>query len=113
MMQFPVCNFRYCSLSIAYYLFVLPTVTVKLPEILSRTLDHEARRRGITKSAVIRESIERTLAESRHQNEGASCLDLVADLVGIFEGPADSSVNKEYLDEALEADRQRERGNSH
>ncbi len=72
-------------------------------------LDHEARRRGVPKSVVIRESLERTLAESREQGEGPSCLDLVADLVGIFDGPADSSTNKEYLYEALERDHRRKR----
>jgi Arc/MetJ-type ribon-helix-helix transcriptional regulator len=80
----------------------MPTVTVKLPETLSRSLDHEARRRGVPKSEVIRESLERTLAESRVKGEGPSCLDLVADLVGIFDGPADLSSNKKYLMEALD-----------
>ena len=91
----------------------MPTVTVKLPETLSRSLDHEARRRGVPKSAVIRESLEHTLAESAAQGEGPFCLDLVADLVGIFDGPADSSTNKEYLFEALEKDHHRGRSSSH
>ncbi len=91
----------------------MPTVTVKLPQALSRSLDCEARRRGVPKSAVIRESLERTLAESAAQGEGPSCLDLVADLVGILDGPEDSSTNKEYLVEALEKDHQRGRSRSH
>jgi Arc/MetJ-type ribon-helix-helix transcriptional regulator len=91
----------------------MTTVTVKLPETLSRSLDHEARRRGMPKSAVIRESLERTLAESREKGDGPSCLDLVADLVGIFDGPPDSSTNKEYLFEALEKDHKRGRKNPH
>ncbi|MFZ9937710.1 MAG: CopG family transcriptional regulator [Luteolibacter sp.] len=89
------------------------TVTVKLPDQLSRSLEHEARRRGVPKSEVIRESLERTLAESRKKDDGPSCLDLVADLVGIFYGPADSSTNKEYLVEALEKDHKRGRSRSH
>jgi Arc/MetJ-type ribon-helix-helix transcriptional regulator len=91
----------------------MPTVTVKLPDTLSRSLDHEARRRGVPKSEVIRESLERTLAECREKGEGPSCLDLVADLVGIFDGPVDASTNKEYLFEALEKDHQRGRSRSH
>jgi Arc/MetJ-type ribon-helix-helix transcriptional regulator len=91
----------------------MQTVTVKLPETLSRSLDHEARRRGVPKSEVIRESLERTLAESAGQGEGPSCLDLVADLVGIFDGPADASTNQNYLQEALETDFQRGRKRSH
>lgn len=85
----------------------MPTVTVKLPDTLSRSLDHEARRRGVPKSKVIRESLERTLTEDCEKNDGPSCLDLVADLVGILDGPADSSTNKDYLSEALERDRTR------
>lgn len=85
----------------------MPTVTVKLPDTMSRELSHEARRRGVPKSAVIRESLERTLAESRERGDGPSCLDLVADLVGIFDGPPDSSTNKKYLFEALEKDHRR------
>ncbi|CAN5408663.1 hypothetical protein BH23VER1_BH23VER1_01880 [soil metagenome] len=91
----------YCHRRTRYYLDLMPTVTVKLPETLSRSLDYEARRRGVPKSAVIRESLERTLDESREKGGGPSCLDLVADLVGIFDGPADSSTNKEYLFEAF------------
>lgn len=85
----------------------MTTVTVKLPKALSVSLDHEARRRGVPKSVVIRESLECTLAERRDDGEGPSCLELVTDLVGIFDGPADSSTNKEYLCEALEGDHRR------
>jgi hypothetical protein len=91
----------------------MPTVTVKLPEMLSRELSHEAKRRGVPKSAVIRESLEHTFAESRKKGEGPSCLDLVADLIGIFDGPVDSSTNKEYLLEALEKDHRRGRSRIH
>jgi hypothetical protein len=31
-----------------------------------------------------------------------SCLDLVGDLAGTFEGPADLSTNPDYLDDALD-----------
>ena len=79
----------------------MPTVPAKLPETLSRSLAREARRRGVPKSGVICESLERTLAESREKGAGPSCLDLVGDLAGIFDGPEDSSTNKEYLFEAL------------
>jgi hypothetical protein len=49
---------------------------------------------------VIRESLEQTLAESREKDDGPSSLDLVADLVGISDGSADSSNNKDYPFEA-------------
>lgn len=91
----------------------MTTVTVKLPDPLSLALAHEAARCGVPKSADIRESLERTLAESREKGDGPSCLDLVADLVGIFDGPPDSSTNKEYLFEALEKDHKRGRKHPH
>jgi predicted transcriptional regulator len=39
----------------------MTTVTVKLPEPRSRALSQEAKLRGVPKSAVIRESLERTI----------------------------------------------------
>jgi hypothetical protein len=100
---------RYCHRWNRYYHAFMPTVTVKLPEALSRELAHEAKRRGLPKSTVIRESLERTLSESREHGEGPSCLDLVADLVGAFDGMRDASTNRKYLSGALERDHQRGR----
>ncbi len=77
----------------------MPAVSVKLPEALSRELAHAAKRRGLPKSEVIRESIEPTLSESREHGQGPSCLDSVAGLVGSFGGCRDASTDRKYLPE--------------
>ena len=87
----------------------MTTISLKLPEALLREVEEAAATRGVPKSAVIRESLEATLRKSRKTKKKASCLDLIRDLVGTFEGPPDLSINKKkYLTEALMADYERE-----
>jgi Ribbon-helix-helix protein, copG family len=78
------------------------TVTVKLPDPLSRALAREAKARGVPKSEVIRSSLQQHLADKGGDDQGPSCLDLAADLVGIFDGPKDASSNPKHLNEAIE-----------
>ena len=72
-------------------------ISVKMPEPLAAEVAAVAHRRGVSKSALIRKAIETFLS-----GDGAmrprSPLDLVADLVGNCEGPADLSTNKEYME---------------
>ena len=91
----------------------MTTVTVKLPDPLSRALAREAKARGVPKSEVIRVSLQRHLAKQVDEDEGPSCLDLVADLVGILDGPPDASSNPKHLIEALEKDRKRGKKRNH
>jgi Arc/MetJ-type ribon-helix-helix transcriptional regulator len=86
-------------------------MTLKLPVELQRGIEEEARRRGLTKSAVIRECVERMLRRSGRRR-AVSCLDLIADLAGSQPGPRDASVNDRYLEEAVEKDNGRGRKNS-
>src|ERR1043166_179690 len=79
----------------------MTTVSLKLPEALLREIEQEAATRGVPKSAVIRDSLERTLRRGRRGKRKVSCLDLVRDLAGHFEGPPDLSTNKNYLKEAI------------
>ena len=44
----------------------------------------------------------------RTRKKKVSCLDLVRDLVGHFEGPPDLSIKKKYLKEAIMADYERQ-----
>jgi hypothetical protein len=81
----------------------MTTVSLKLPEALLREIEQEAATRGVPKSAVIRDSLERTLRKGRGKKK-VSCLDLVRDLVGRFDGPRDASTNPRYLEEAILAD---------
>jgi hypothetical protein len=75
-------------------------MTLKPPEALRHGREGEARRRGVPKSAVVRECVEAMLRRKQRRKQ-PSCLDLVADLVGSQPGPRDASVNRRYLEEAL------------
>jgi len=86
----------------------MTTISLKLPEALLREIEQEAATRGVPKSAVIRDCLERTLRKGRKPKKRVSCLDLVRDLVGHFEGPPDLSTNKKYLKEASMADYERQ-----
>jgi Arc/MetJ-type ribon-helix-helix transcriptional regulator len=86
----------------------MTTISLKVPESLLREIEQAAAARGLPKSAVIRDSLERTLRRDRRAKSKVSCLDLAGDLVGHFDGPPDLSTNKNYLTEAIET--QYERG---
>jgi len=60
----------------------MATVSLKLPESLLREIEQEAATRGVPKSAVIRDSLERMLRKGRKAKKRLSCLDLMGDLVG-------------------------------
>jgi len=90
----------------------MTTVSLKLPEALLREIEHEAATRGVPKSAVIRDSLERTLRKGRKAKKKVSCLDLMGDWVGHLPGPADASTNPRYLEEAILADHRRGKKNS-
>ena len=83
-------------------------MTLKLPEALRQGVEAEARRRGVPKSVLVRECVEHMLRRKMNRKQ-ASCLDLVADLVGSQPGPRDASVNRRYLEHALLTDHDRVR----
>lgn len=85
----------------------MTTISLKLPERLLREIEQEAATRGVPKSVVIRDSLERTLRKGRKANKKVSCLDLMGDWVGHVHGPADASTNPRYLQEAILADHHR------
>jgi Arc/MetJ-type ribon-helix-helix transcriptional regulator len=70
------------------------TLTVKLPRPLEARLDAVVRRRKQRKSDVVREAIERLVAED---SEKGSVLDLMRDLKGIGSGPKDLATNPKYM----------------
>lgn len=91
----------------------MTTISLKLPQSLLRELETEAQMRGVAKSAIIRESLEAALRKGRKPKK-KSCLDLMEDLVGHFEGPPDLSMNKrKYLREALSRAYGRQRPKNH
>jgi predicted DNA-binding protein len=75
----------------------MKTISLKLPEALDSKLTAAARRSKRTKSAVVREVLEEYLVKSTPP-KGMSCLDLAADLAGIFDGPTDLATNKKYME---------------
>jgi hypothetical protein len=89
----------------------MTTICLKVPDALLRGVEEEARRRGVPKSVLVRESVEAMLRR-KHRRRQPSCLDLVADLVASQPGSSDASVNPRYLDEAVLADDARVRKHS-
>lgn len=87
-----------------YYHGRMDLLSVKMPSGLRRRLAQEARRRGVSQSTVIRESLEAALMERPHARGELSCADLAADLIGSMQGPRDTSTNKKYLEQAILAD---------
>ena len=69
------------------------TISLKMPEPLAIRLEDAARKKGVSKSALIRDALEVYLQADRAE----SALSQVADLAGILSGPEDLSVNKDYL----------------
>ncbi|MBW1855254.1 MAG: ribbon-helix-helix protein, CopG family [Deltaproteobacteria bacterium] len=75
----------------------MKTLSLKLSESLLEKLDSTARRRGESRSALLREAIE-TVIEGENQISDGSCLDLAKDLAGCVNGPEDLSFNKRLMD---------------
>ena len=74
------------------------TISLKLPDGLLAQLESEAKLRRVTKSQVVRESLEKGLNEQ--PSAGAvSCYDLARDLAGTVKGlPKDLAHNPKYME---------------
>ena len=59
----------------------MTTISLKVPETLDSRLAEEAQRRRTSKSAVVRECVEKVLFAPR-RDRATSCLDLAGDLAG-------------------------------
>lgn len=74
------------------------TISLKLPDRLLELLEAESRARRTTKSSLVRESLEKTLA-ARPTGRKATCYDLARDLAGSVKGlPRDLATNRKYLE---------------
>jgi len=82
----------------AYYAVIMRTISVKLPDDLFAQLGREAKARRVTKSRLVRESLEKGLYEQ--PSAGAvSCYDLARDLAGAVKGlPKDLAGNPKYME---------------
>ena len=72
------------------------TISLKVPGPLAFELAEMAQRKGMSKSALIRDALEAYLRSDGAERPG-SALSQAADLEGILSGPEDLSVNKDYL----------------
>ena len=74
----------------------MKTISLKVPEPLAIRLKDTARRKGVSKSVLIRDALEAHLQTDKAERP-ESALSQVADLAGMLSGPEDLSVNKDYL----------------
>jgi hypothetical protein len=75
------------------------TISVKVPGEILAQLTRQAKARRVTKSTIIRDSLERSLREPRSPGE-LSCYDLARDLAGSVRGlPKDLADNPKYMDD--------------
>jgi predicted DNA-binding protein len=72
----------------------MKTLSLKLPPSLSVRLERAAKKRGQTKSEVVRAALEQFLNGER----AMSALELAGDLVGRGKGPGDLSTNPKYME---------------
>jgi len=73
------------------------TISLKLPDDLLADLEREAKARRLTKSVLVRQSLETALR--RRPRRAASCYDLARDLAGSVKGlPPDLAHNPRYMD---------------
>jgi hypothetical protein len=82
----------------------MDALSFKLPPVLRRRLAEEARRRRVSQSTILRESLEAALMEQPRARGELSCADLAGELIGSMRGPRDASTNKRYLEEAILSD---------
>jgi len=74
----------------------MTNMSLKLPDDLAARLLAAARQRKQTKSALVREVLERFFDEN-HPTAQGSCLELASDLAGCVEGPDDLSFEEGRL----------------
>lgn len=73
-------------------------ISFKLPKHLVELVNQEAKRRGVTKSEVMRDALQRSLFREKKKGR-VSCLDLISHLVGTAKNaPRDLSTNPKYME---------------
>jgi predicted DNA-binding protein len=75
----------------------MQTISMRLPDDLLSELDRAAKARRVTKSEIVRESLEKALRVQR--GKAVSCYDLAPDLAGKLKGlPKDLATNPKYME---------------
>lgn len=76
----------------------MQTISLKIPDDLLAELKREAKARRVTKSVLVRESLETALRRPQGRR-AASCFDMARDLAGSLEGlPRDLAHNPKYME---------------
>jgi hypothetical protein len=84
-----------------YSIVDMRRISIKLPPELRAKVAAEGRRRNVSPSTIVRESLERTLTRPTSPGE-ASCVDLAGSLVGGFRsGRRDLSTNKKLVADTI------------
>jgi predicted DNA-binding protein len=82
----------------AYYAILMQTISLKLPDELLAELESAAKARRVTRSWLVRESLE-TALRKRPPSGDVSCYDLARDLAGSVKGlPKDLADNPKYME---------------
>jgi len=85
----------------------MKTLTVRLPEALAAEIEAESQRRKISKSAVVRERLERA---PRRPRRPPPSLAAIADLIGSVDGlPTDLSARRKHYLKIMGYGRKRHR----
>jgi hypothetical protein len=80
-----------------YYAEIMQTISMRLPDDLIADLEREAKARRVTKTSVVRESLEATLRAK--SAKPVTCYDLSKHLAGKFKGgPRDLATNPKYME---------------
>jgi predicted DNA-binding protein len=72
-------------------------LSIKLPRILDKRLEAEAKKRNKTKAAIILEALHEYLAK-QDETEPVTAYDLAKDFIGCGAGPSDLSTNKRHME---------------
>jgi Arc/MetJ-type ribon-helix-helix transcriptional regulator len=75
----------------------MATVTCKISDELDARLESAARDRRVSKSAVLREALERRLKANQGRGQSPKAYDLVKRLCGSLRGPRDLSTNPKHM----------------
>lgn len=76
----------------------MQTISLKISDDLAEALEREARTRRITKSRIVRESLEQSLRKPPGKGK-KSAYDLAAHVAGSIKGlPRDLAINPKYMD---------------
>lgn len=76
------------------------TISVKLSAALRQRLVAEAKRRSVTQSTIVRESLEQVLLTDAAGRGELTCADLAGELIESVQGLRDLSTNMQYLQDA-------------